>query len=88
MSIGLAAGAFGAAALWFLIQLIGTMSRGGKSPILGTILTILAFAAKLPVYMVAWRAVEAIGSPAPGWFLGGVGLVYSCLVGWAAARNQ
>ena len=85
-AIGLAAGAFGAAALWFLIQLIGTIARGGRSPALGTVLTLLAFAGKVPVYMVAWRIVQGVGDPAPGWFLAGVGLVYSCLVGWAMAR--
>jgi hypothetical protein len=53
---------------------------------LGTLLTILAFLAKIPLYGLLWVAAQRIGEPAAGSFVAGVVLVYLALVACAAAR--
>ena len=86
MAMGLASATFGAAVLWQMIQLVGSMAAKGSSPGCGAILTILAFFSKIPIYVALFSVSNRIGHAAPSCFLAGVLLVYFCLVAWAAAR--
>jgi hypothetical protein len=86
MSLGLSSGTFGAVALWQLIQLTGkAMSTGGNTKT-ATIVTVLAFFAKLPVYAGCGMLATRIGPTAFSCFLVGVVLVYFGLIVWAMAR--
>ncbi|MBI5705495.1 MAG: hypothetical protein HZC36_00730 [Armatimonadetes bacterium] len=88
MALGLASAAFGVFALKMVIGLLGdAVGRGATSPF-GATVSILAFFAKIPLYIVVWRVSQKIGDPAPGCFLTGVILVYSLLVAWASTRKD
>lgn len=87
MGLGLGSAAFNLIALWFLISLLGANSSKADASKTGTTLILIAFMLKVPVYVLVGVAANRIGNPAPGCFIGGVGLVYSCLVGWALAKS-
>ncbi len=85
MALGLSSGTFGAFALWQLILLVGKMATSGAGHRFGSLLTIVAFFAKLPLYMFCGMLASRLGHGAFGCFLAGVVLVYFCLVTWAAS---
>ena len=85
-SLGICSGLFGIAVLWQLILLMGRAASSGAPPRFGSLITIVAFFAKLPLYAVCGLASARIGYPAFGCFLAGVVLVYSGLVAWAGSR--
>ena len=87
MAMGLVGAIFGVAALWMLIKWLGTAATAGASPRLGSLLTLLAFAAKIPLYVVLWRLSSAIGGSASGCFIAGVVLVYFAVVAWAVSAE-
>lgn len=87
MALGLFGAAFNVIALWFLISLLGKASEKADTGKSGTTLILIAFFLKVPVYIAMGSLANRIGNPAPACFLGGIGLVYSCLVGWALARS-
>lgn len=88
MMLGLASATFGVFALKMVIGLLGdAVGRGATSPF-GATVSILAFFAKIPLYIVVWKVSQKIGDPAPGCFLTGVILVYSLLVAWASTRKD
>lgn len=88
MALGLASATFGVFALKMVIGLLGdAVGRGATSPF-GATVSILAFFAKIPLYIVVWGVSQKIGDPAPGCFLTGVILVYSLLVAWASTRRD
>jgi hypothetical protein len=84
--MGLAGASFGLAVLWMLIDLIGRAVTRGLKPSAGTLLTILAFLAKIPVYVVLGAAARELGAMAFGFFWAAVVLVYFAVVASAAAR--
>lgn len=86
MAMGIAAAGFGVLGLWLLVGLLGRAVIRGLKPGVGTSLTILAFLAKIPVYVVLGGAADRIGGLALPFFVTGVVLVYFALVAWAACR--
>jgi len=87
MALGVGSGMFGALVLWRLILLFGAVATSGRSTKLGIVTTILAFFAKLPLYILCGMLAARIGHPAFGSFLAGLVLVYFCLIAWAVGRN-
>jgi hypothetical protein len=86
MTLGLVSGGFGAFVLWQLIQLVGKAMTVGGNTRTGTVVTVLAFFAKLPLYIFAGMLATRLGHGAFSCFLTGVVLVYFGLIAWALAR--
>lgn len=86
-SIGIAATGFNVLALWLTVRLVGHASSGEPAPRLGATLVALAFLVKLPLLVFAGLYAQRLGQLAGTWFLAGVGLVYSALIGWAMTRS-
>jgi hypothetical protein len=86
MAMGLAGAAVGVVGLILATRLAGAAATAGAKPGLGVFLTIVVFAAKIPLYYVLWTLSQSFGGSAPGCFLAGVVLVYFCLVAWAVSR--
>lgn len=85
-ALGLTSGAFGVFVLWQLIQLVGKAAAAGGNTKTGTILTVIAFFMKLPLYVFCGMAANRLGGAAFACFLAAVVLVYSGLIAWALAR--
>ncbi len=86
-SLGLFATGFGIAVWWFVTGIVCHGVERGAKPMFGTIMIVLAFMCKLPVFLVAANLAIKMGGEARGCFIGGLGLVYSCLVGRGLARD-
>ena len=86
MSLGLFGAAVGVAGLILATRLAGGVATAGAKPGLGVLLTLIVFAAKVPLYFALWTLSRSLGEGAPGCFLAGVVLVYFCLVAWAVSR--
>jgi len=87
MALGLAGTGFN---LWALKAVIGLASAHSVNDMArrkGTLLIVLAFLMKLPVFIVLGLVAHRIGGPAPACFLLGLALVYLALVGWSLAKR-
>ncbi|HRI43006.1 MAG TPA: hypothetical protein PLL78_09425 [Fimbriimonadaceae bacterium] len=87
MALGLVGTGFSIVALWWVVRLTGGLAPLGAAPRFGASLAILAFLAKLPIFIALGLVAQRLGGPAPGCFLLGLGLVYLALVGWALASS-
>lgn len=87
MALGLAISAFNLCALWGVIRLMGRASESNPRPTFGTVLVVLAFFVKLPVFVLGLTYARSLGEGALTCFLLGVALVYSALILWALARR-
>jgi hypothetical protein len=87
MALGLAGAGFSVTALWMIIKQLGRSAADSRRAKFAAIITVIAFFAKLPIYMLLGMIAHAIGGGAPTCFLLGVGLVYFALVGWALAQS-
>lgn len=67
-----------------LLGMMGRWNAESRVPKLAAAFVLLVFFCKLPLFLLAARCAYLVGEPAPGWFLWGLGWVYSALVGWAA----
>lgn len=87
MGLGLLSAGNGALALVGGCFLIGdVMSKKFKfGP--STVLVFLSAMAKFPLLVLGWRIAQRSGTASEQAFIGGLLLVYSVLVGWAAHRN-
>lgn len=85
--IGVAGTSFNLGALWGVIRLGSKAWNTEKAPRIGAALVLIGFFVKLPILVALIWWVQKIGSPAPGGFLAGLGLVYSAMVGWAQASR-
>jgi len=86
MAMGIAGAAVGVAGLILATKFAGSAANAGAKPSFGVLLTIVVFAAKIPLFYVLWTLSQSVGGAAPGCFLTGVVLVYFCLVAWAVSR--
>lgn len=87
MALGLAGTAFCVIALWGMIKMLGRTYEDVKQARFATGLLVLAFFAKLPVYMALGMLAQRLGGPAPTCFLLGLALVYCALVGWGLSQG-
>lgn len=87
MALGLFAAAFGLFATWQVIQLTSAGFAATARARLGAFVIVLAFLAKLPLYVGAGSIVHSLGGVAPACFLAGVAVVYLAAVKWALARR-
>ncbi len=87
MTLGLFGTGFNLWAMWKVIVLIGKASEVGRPQRVGATLTALAFLVKLPLFVALGIVAQRLGGAAPGCFLGGLGLVYSALIGWSLIRD-
>lgn len=81
--LGVGATAFNLIALWLVIRLLGAPPEEGPKRVLSTGWVVVAFFAKLPLFVLLGQQAHRLGGAAPGCFLAGIALVYSLLVGWA-----
>ena len=86
MALGLAGTGFSVMALWWVIRFLGR-PEGDQGRRFATFLVVVAFFAKLPIYMVLAMLAQRIGGDARTCFFLGLGLVYLALVGWALAQS-
>ncbi|MBI1756844.1 MAG: hypothetical protein HYR64_07035 [Fimbriimonas ginsengisoli] len=85
MTMGLGGSLFNLWALWAAIKLLGTLPPSGRTASLGSVFVVVAFLAKVPIFVgLVWLTYK-VGEAAPPCFLTGLGLVYSGLVGWVLA---
>lgn len=87
MALGLTGTGFSVTALWLLIKQLGKVPADSRRSKTTSILIVIAFFAKLPLYMVVGILAYRIGGGAPTCFLLGIALVYFALVGWALAQS-
>lgn len=85
--LGLFSTGFGLAVWWYITGLICHGVQRGAKPMFGSIVIVLAFLCKLPLFLAAANLAIKIGGDARGCFLGGLGLVYCCLVGRSLAHS-
>jgi hypothetical protein len=85
--LGLGGTGFNTLALWGIVRLLGYSFEKGNPPKLGSIISVIAFFIKLPLFIAFGILAQRIGGAAPTCFLAGLALVYSCLVGWALAKR-
>jgi hypothetical protein len=86
-ALGLGGTGFNILALWGIVRLLGYSFQKGNPPKLGSIISVIAFFIKLPLFIAFGIIAQRIGGAAPTCFLAGLALVYSCLVGWALAQR-
>ena len=87
MACGIVGASFNLGALWWIIGL-GSKTTGTKQgERLGTILIVLAFFVKLPVFIGLGILCGRIGQPSFNCFLIAIGLVYSAVIGLALASR-
>jgi hypothetical protein len=72
--------------LWLVIGILARSALNEQPPP-GAAWIIAAFFIKLPVFVMSAKMVNAMGGQAPTFFLLGLGLVYSWLIGWALAKS-
>lgn len=87
MLMGIAGTGFSVLALWWVIRLAGSAAPASKRASVGTMLIVLAFFVKLPIFIALANLSHRIGGSAPTCFLLGLALVYCTLVGWALANS-
>lgn len=87
MTIGLIGATFNLYILWRAIGFLGATTKiSGADPRTAAWI-VVAFFAKLPVYVMLGSYAHKVGGSAPTNFLFGVGLVYFFMVGWALAQH-
>jgi hypothetical protein len=86
-TFGIVGAAFNLWALWAIIGLGAAAAPYPKSSRLMAVAIVVAFFAKLPVFIGLGLFCIHIGPPSLGCFIIGVALVYSATVGWALARS-
>jgi hypothetical protein len=82
--IGTACGILG---WWFAIRLLGSVFKDEKASPMAGCLTVAFLFLKLPLILLAWRATDLMGPPAPQFFLYGLALVYSATIHWALSQR-
>jgi hypothetical protein len=87
MTLGLAGTAFNCWALWRVVSLLGAVGNDQPPPRLGAVLTVFVFLLKLPLLIALGLFAQTLPYPAMPCFLGGIGLVYFALVGWAQVKR-
>jgi len=80
-AMGTFATGFSVLALWGIIRMTEPVAREESGAKWATIAVVLAFFVKLPVFVLMAQAANAMPAPAATYFLGGLALVYSLLVG-------
>lgn len=83
LALGLGATTFGIVLLWLAVKQTGRLAEQNAKPYRGGVVIGLGFLIKLPLFVGCGMLAQALGGPAPTWFLIGLGVVYSALVGWA-----
>jgi hypothetical protein len=78
MFLGLGITGSGVGALWWSIDLVARMSRGGKAGF-GSFIVVLAFLVKLPVIVLTGLYAQRLGPGAGEAFLVGLGMVYGAV---------
>lgn len=85
-SLGLFATTFSVIFLWLAVQMTGRLAGDNAKPYRGGVVVGLGFLIKLPLFVACGMFAQQVGGHAPTWFLLGLGVVYSALVGWAVTR--
>lgn len=83
LGLGLGATTFGIVMLWLAVKQTGRLAEREAKPYRGGVVVGLGFLIKLPLFVGCGMLAQGLGGPAPTWFLIGLGVVYSALVGWA-----
>lgn len=86
-AVGLGVGAIGVAGLAALTKVLAAAAAERESEKRGVLLTLLAFALKIPLIVMIALWIQHWGSGAIGCFSGGIVLVYFLLVVGAASAN-
>lgn len=68
---------------WIVVQLASAGADHGKPTSAQAAIAAIALLFKLPLIYAGWVLSQRLGPFAPGWFLGGLALVYCALV-WRA----
>jgi hypothetical protein len=87
MAVGLCGTSFNLWAWWACIGLLSQVPEKHRFAKLASAFVVVAFFAKIPLLVALWLFAKHVGDPAPGFFLLGLGLVYSTLVGWSLASR-
>ena len=74
-------------ALWAIIRLSSALFADEMKSQTGAIFIVLAFFAKIPLFLGLWLLCGKLGAPSQTYFLIGLGLVYSASVGWSLASR-
>jgi hypothetical protein len=85
--LGVGGSIFNLFATWGIIRLGAGASPKGKRQWLRGAAAVLGFLIKLPIFVALGLWAMRMGGPALPHFLGGIGLVYSALVGWVLAKS-
>ena len=79
--MGTFATGFSVLALWGIIRLASAGSTNESGARWATLVVVLAFFVKLPLFVLLAQRANAMPNPTATYFLGGIALVYSLLVG-------
>jgi len=84
MALGLIATTITVGGWWLAISQVAILSKSAEPRMSGgTFWVVLTFFLKLPVFFILGFLAQRIGGNAVPCFLGGLGLVYLALIGWA-----
>ncbi len=87
---GYGMGLFGTAFSVIILKLtvgLAASASGSQRAGKGSVFIVLAFLIKLPLFVGLAFMAHRLGGAAEPWFLGGLGLVYCALIGWAVAKR-
>lgn len=87
MACGIVGSSFNLGALWWIIGLGSKAVGTSKGERMGAAAIVIAFFAKLPVFIGLGILCQRVGQPALSCFLIAIGLVYSTVIGLALASR-
>ncbi len=95
MALGIGGATFNLWAIWLMTGALGRLMKDPsedfkietKKAKIASVLIVLAFFSKLPIFLSFAIITRRVGPPALTCFLVGVGLVYFALIGWTLAKS-
>lgn len=95
MALGIAGASFNLWAMWLMTGALGSLMKEPldeefqiKKIRIASVLIVLAFFSKLPIFLALSMFTRHLGGPALNAFLLGLGLVYLAMIIWALTRRE
>ena len=88
MVLGLGGTGFSMIALWGILAIAGKSIKETAQTDGAAIFAAVAFLMKLPIWAISAMIAQKAGGPTLNCFLGGIALVYSCIIGLVLASSR